>query len=164
MLSSFYSEEPAAEEPAAEEPAAEEPAAEEPAPEEPAAEEPAAEEPAAEEPTEEEPSADEPAAEEPAEEPEVEELEDYETPLGLPEENPEPEKKVFIFTSNDGVTAGLTSRIEGFEGYEVRYQWECDKHDGAGFQEVSGANGSSYTFAATAENLTWEWRLSVYFH
>ena len=63
-----------------------------------------------------------------------------------------------------GEPVTLTSRIEGFDGYEIRYQWECDKHDGSGFRDVSGATGSSYSFSASAESLSWDWRLSVYFH
>ena len=43
------------------------------------------------------------------------------------------------------------------------YQWECDKHDGAGFIEVEGANDSVYSYGATVETLRWDWRLSVYY-
>ena len=62
-----------------------------------------------------------------------------------------------------GEQVHLTSKLEGFEGYTIRYQWECDKHDGAGFQDVNGANSSDYTFSASAETLNWDWRLSVYY-
>ena len=76
--------------------------------------------------------------------------------------------KVTIFSSRKrvmevGETVLLTSRIEGFEGYEIRYQWECDKHDGAGFRDVDGANESEYGFSASADSLSWDWRLSVYY-
>lgn len=175
---------PAEETPAEETPAEETPAEEIPAEEIPAEEIPAEETPAVETPTEEDPSEDmpeseEPAGEEPAdeetteeeseEEPGNEQIEDYETPLGLPMENPELGMKVSIFTSRGstiqvGDAIRLTSKIEGFDGYEIRYQWECDKHDGAGFRDVSGANGSSYSFSASADNLKWDWRLSVYYH
>ena len=60
-----------------------------------------------------------------------------------------------------GETVRLTSKVEGFDGYELMYQWECDK--GNGFQEVRGANSDSYSFEASAESLSWNWRLAVYY-
>ena len=77
--------------------------------------------------------------------------------------------KVTIFSSHRrGMEAGetvlLSSRIEGFDGYEIRYQWECDKHDGRGFHDVDGANESEYGFIASADSLSWDWRLSIYYH
>ena len=130
-----------------------------------AAEEAVAEEtPAEVKPETDKPAAEEAVAEEKADDTELTEIEDYETPLGLPEmEEPKPEKKVMIFTTQNGNTVNLTSKLEGLDGYKVSYQWQCDKHDGAGFQDVSGANESTYSFSATSENLEWEWRLSVYF-
>lgn len=82
------------------------------------------------------------------------------------EEAVEPEKKVTIFTSRrvvmeEGETVNLTSKIEGFEGYEVMYQWECDQ--GNGFQPVEAANAATYAFTASAESLSWSWQLMVYY-
>ena len=82
------------------------------------------------------------------------------------EQDPEANMKVTIFTSRRtamkvGETVYLTSKLEGFDGYELKYQWECDK--GAGFEPVSGANGDSWSFEASAESLGWYWRLSVYY-
>ena len=118
--------------------------------EEPAeAEEPAEEEPTeAEEPAEKEPVAEEPVAEEP-----------------VAEEEPV-EKKVTIFSSrrtvmNDGEEIYLTSKIEGFDGCEVIYQWECDQ--GEGFRNIQDANGDTYMFIASVETLSWKWRLTVYY-
>ena len=77
-----------------------------------------------------------------------------------------PEMKVLIFSSrrtqmSEGETVYLTSKLVGLDGYEIEYQWECDKHDGAGFRDVEGANSDTYTFNATVETLSWDWRLSV---
>ena len=56
----------------------------------------------------------------------------------------------------------LTSLLEGFEDcIEIKYQWECDK--GNGFEAVEGGNGDSYSYAATAESMTWNFRLAVYY-
>ena len=74
-------------------------------------------------------------------------------------------KKVTIFTDRKAVmTEGdkvtLTSKLEGFDDCaEVRYIWKVDK--GNGFEEIPGANKSSYTFEATAETLSWNWHLTV---
>ena len=57
----------------------------------------------------------------------------------------------------------LSCKLEGFEGREiVKYQWKCDKHDGAGFVEISGANSDTYSFSASVESLSWDWYLSVF--
>ena len=92
-----------------------------------------------------------------------------EVPAEEEAEDPTANMKVTIFTSRRktvrvGEPVTLTSRIEGFDGFEIRYQWECDKHDGAGFLDVSGADEDSYTFSASAESMSWDWRLSVYYY
>lgn len=92
-----------------------------------------------------------------------------EVPAEEEAEEPTANMKVTIFTSRRktvrvGEPVTLTSRIEGFDGFEIRYQWECDKHDGAGFLDVSGACEDSYTFSASAESMSWDWRLSVYYY
>ncbi len=61
----------------------------------------------------------------------------------------------------EGETVVLTSEISGFDGYEIMYQWSCDK--GSGFQNVEGANSSTYSFSATKESLSWDWKLDVYY-
>ncbi len=85
---------------------------------------------------------------------------------GLPEkETPEaPQMKVTIFTSRravmtPGETVTLTSLLEGFEGYTVTYQWQCDK--GSGFADVPGAVEAAYEFTADIESLSWDWMLIV---
>ena len=53
----------------------------------------------------------------------------------------------------------LTSRLQGFDGYELKYVWECDK--GEGFAPVENGDSEDYAYIATAESLTWRWRLKV---
>ena len=74
---------------------------------------------------------------------------------------------VVIFSSRrsvvmPGETIYLTSKISGFDNYEVSYQWQCDK--GNGFEDVSGATSDSYSFAASVETLSYDWRLAIYYH
>lgn len=107
----------------------------------------------------------EPVAEEAATEQAVEESAE-ETSEETTEEAVQPEMKVTIFTSRrvvmeEGETVNLTSKIEGFDGYEVLYQWECDQ--GSGFQPVEAANAATYAFTANAESLSWGWQLMVYY-
>ena len=61
----------------------------------------------------------------------------------------------------EGETVNLTSKLEGFEGLELLYQWECDQ--GEGFQPVQGANADTYAFTASADSLGWGWQLMVYY-
>lgn len=79
---------------------------------------------------------------------------------------PAPNFKVTIFSSRrsvmtPGETVYLTSKLEGFEGYEIRYQWQCDK--GNGFEDVPDADGDTYSFSASVETLGYDWRLAVYY-
>ena len=55
----------------------------------------------------------------------------------------------------------LSSKLEGFDGYEVFYQWECDK--GEGFEKVEDADQDFYMFNANVDSLSWNWRLTVYY-
>ena len=79
-------------------------------------------------------------------------------------EETETPKKVTIFTSRrvvmeEGETVTLTSKLEGFEGLELMYVWKVNK--GEGFEEVEGANEATYSFEASAETLSWGWKLTV---
>ena len=61
---------------------------------------------------------------------------------------------------NEPVT--LTGVLENIENHtDIQYIWEVDKHDGNGYVPVEGATGLTHTFPATAESLSWSWRLSV---
>ena len=76
-------------------------------------------------------------------------------------------KKVAIFSSRKsrmtlGERVTLSSHLEGFEDCEsIAYQWQCDKGDGQGFQDVPGAVEPSYSFSADLDSLSWSWRLKV---
>lgn len=102
--------------------------------------------------------------EEEAEEPMEEEPEDLEEVLiNVIEED---EKKVYIYCTRSKVMSlgdpvRLTSQTEGLDGYDVRYQWQVDQHDGSGFRNVPYANGDTYTFDASVETLSWSWTLQV---
>lgn len=88
------------------------------------------------------------------------------TPETAPDATPAPNFKVMIFSSRrsvmaPGETVYLTSKLEGFEGYEIKYQWQCDK--GEGFVDVENANEDTYAFEASTETLSYDWRLAVYY-
>ena len=76
-----------------------------------------------------------------------------------------PVRKVTVYTSLGssiklGDTIYLTARLEGFEDCgELMYQWECNK--GSGFLPVEGATSLTTSYIATAESLSWAWRLRV---
>lgn len=64
-----------------------------------------------------------------------------------------------------GETIHLTSTLIGFDWCSgIQYQWECDKNDEFGFQPIFGATLDHYEFPATAETLTWSWRLVVHYN
>lgn len=88
------------------------------------------------------------------------------TPIPDPEATVEPEFKVTIFTSRrtvmaPGETVYLTSKLEGFEGYTVSYQWQYDR--GNGFEDVPGATADTYEFEASVETLSYDWSLLVFY-
>ena len=83
-----------------------------------------------------------------------------------PAGDPAANMKVTIFSSRRtvmkaGETVVLTSKLEGFDGFEIKYQWECDK--GEGFQPVADGNADAYAFEASQETLSWDWRLTVFY-
>ena len=83
------------------------------------------------------------------------------------DESAEIEKKVTIFSSRrsimtPGETVWLTSKLEGFEDCEIIvYQWQYDR--GNGFEDIPDADEDTYSFAADAEWLNYDWRLMVYY-
>lgn len=84
-----------------------------------------------------------------------------------PVEEPLPaeERKVTITTSRgeyvtDGEPIYLESHLEGFGGLTVHYQWQVDKNDGEGWQDV-GADRDYHMFVATRESVMYSWRLIV---
>jgi hypothetical protein len=77
-----------------------------------------------------------------------------------------PERTVTIRSSHgDVVTEGeiiyLTSKLKGFDGLDIAYQWQVDRGDGAGWVDVEGANRSKHMFVADKETITYSWRLIV---
>jgi hypothetical protein len=77
-----------------------------------------------------------------------------------------PERTVTIRSSQgDVVTEGeiiyLTSKLKGFDGLDIAYQWQVDRGDGAGWVDVEGANRSKHSFVATRETMSYSWRLIV---
>lgn len=90
---------------------------------------------------------------------------EFEAPA-LPEDpEAEDQTKVTIFSSrrsvmSPGETVYLTSKLEGFEGYDtILFQWQADR--GNGFEDIAGATEDTYSFAADAETLNYDWRLIV---
>jgi len=77
-----------------------------------------------------------------------------------------PERTVTIRSSQgDVVTEGeiiyLTSKLKGFDGLDIAYQWQVDRGDGAGWVDVEGANRSKHMFVADKETTQYSWRLIV---
>ena len=78
----------------------------------------------------------------------------------------QPERVVQIRSSQgDVVTEGeiiyLSSRLKGFDGLDIAYQWQVDRGDGAGWVDVEGANRSKHMFVADRETIQYSWRLIV---
>lgn len=106
----------------------------------------------------------EPQQEEKVEEPEPEEVFEDE-----PEEEKtegKPERKVLIKSSRgDTVVEGeiitLKSKLVGFDGVEVHYQWQVDRGDGTGWVDVEGATGPEHSFVARKDTILYSWRLTI---
>ena len=83
-----------------------------------------------------------------------------------PESEPMPERKVQIKSSRkdvvlEGEIITLYSRLIGFEGVEVHYQWQVDRGDGAGWEDVEGATGPEHSFVARKDTILYSWRLTI---
>ena len=77
-----------------------------------------------------------------------------------------PERTVTIRSSQgDVVTEGeiiyLTSKLKGFDGLDIAYQWQVDRGDGQGWVDVEGANRPKHMFVADRETIQYSWRLVV---
>ena len=64
-----------------------------------------------------------------------------------------------IVIENEIIT--LTSELIGFEGVEVRYQWQVDRGDGLGWVDVEGATGPQHSFVARRDTILYNWRLII---
>lgn len=106
----------------------------------------------------------EPQKEEEPEEPEPEEVFEDE-----PEEKTtegKTQRKVLIKSSRgdtviEGEIITLKSKLVGFDGVEVHYQWQVDRGDGEGWVDVEGANGPTHSFVARKDTILYSWRLTV---
>jgi hypothetical protein len=106
----------------------------------------------------------EPQKEEEPEEPEPEEVFEDE-----PEEKPtegKTQRKVLIKSSRgetviEGEIITLKSKLVGFDGVEVHYQWQVDRGDGEGWVDVEGATGPEHSFVARKYTILYSWRLTI---
>lgn len=82
------------------------------------------------------------------------------------EENGEPQRYVRIYTSQgkvvtEGEIIRLTSELVGFDGLDYTLQWQWDKGEGAGWEDIPDATRDSFTFIASKETIKYSWRLLV---
>ncbi len=82
-----------------------------------------------------------------------------------PEENPDPKEVTILSSLGDTISLGepviLTGVLEDAEEFsDIIYIWEVDKGSGE-YEAVADANGPEYSFPATVESLSWNWRLRV---
>ena len=105
--------------------------------------------------------------EEPDEDDEDEGLEELDDDAGEVTEEPVEEKRRVVIRSSQGaiVTEGdqitLTSELYGFGDHLVEYQWQVDKGEGAGWEDINGGDRYKYTFIANRETIRYSWRLIV---
>lgn len=84
-----------------------------------------------------------------------------------PEEAPQNvPKRVTVFSSRgeetyEGQAIELQSVLEGFDGLEVTYQWQVDRGNGAGWEDVPRATHATYRFIANEETILYDWRVIV---
>lgn len=65
-----------------------------------------------------------------------------------------------VVKKNEFIT--LSSRLIGIDKSEVTsYQWQVDRGDGLGWVDIEGANSDKYIYTATAETISYKWRLIV---
>lgn len=106
----------------------------------------------------------EPQKEEEPDEPEPEEVFEDE-----PEEKTtegKTQRKVLIKSSRgetviEGEIITLKSKLVGFDGVEVHYQWQVDRGDGEGWVDVEGATGPEHSFVARKDTILYSWRLTI---
>ena len=82
------------------------------------------------------------------------------------QENGEPQRYVRIYSSQgkvvtEGEIIRLTSELVGFDGMNYTLQWQWDKGEGAGWEDIPNATRDSYTFIAGKETIKYSWRLLV---
>ena len=100
------------------------------------------------------------------EKPESEPVDDEPEEPEEEEEDPAAGRQVKIRSSRGDVVIEneiitLTSKLIGFDGVEVHYQWQVDRGDGAGWVDVEGATGPDHSFVARKDTILYSWRLTV---
>ena len=103
--------------------------------------------------------------EEPGDEEGIEELEEN---AGEVTTEPTVQKREVIIRSSqkDIVTAGdqitLSSELRGFgDDEQVTYQWQVDRGEGNGWEDVEGATKDKHVFIADRTTIRYSWRLIV---
>ena len=76
------------------------------------------------------------------------------------------QRKVLIKSSRgdtviEGEIITLKSKLVGFDGVEVHYQWQVDRGDGEGWVDVEGATGPEHSFVARKDTILYSWRLTI---
>jgi len=61
----------------------------------------------------------------------------------------------------EGEIITLKSKLVGFDGVEVHYQWQVDRGDGEGWVDVEGATGPEHSFVARKDTILYSWRLTI---
>ena len=100
------------------------------------------------------------------EKPESEPVDDEPEEPEEEEEDPAAGRQVKIRSSRGDVVIEneiitLTSKLIGFDGVEVHYQWQVDRGDGAGWVDVEGATGPDHSFVARKDTILYSWRLTI---
>ena len=78
-----------------------------------------------------------------------------------------PQKSLSIWSNAKSVMevgeiVTLSSKLTGFEDCtDIRYQWQ--RSHGGAWEDIPGATGSSYSFAASIESLEYDYSLLVYY-
>ena len=101
-------------------------------------------------------------AEESEPEPDKDEFEDEDEP----ENGASAERQVKIRSSRGDVVIEneiitLYSKLIGFDGVEVHYQWQVDRGDGEGWVDVEGATEPNHSFVARKDTILYSWRLTI---
>ena len=76
------------------------------------------------------------------------------------------QRKVLIKSSRgetviEGEIITLKSKLVGFDGVEVHYQWQVDRGDGEGWVDVEGATGPEHSFVARKDTILYSWLLTI---
>ena len=64
-----------------------------------------------------------------------------------------------VVIENEIIT--LYSKLIGFDGVEVHYQWQVDRGDGEGWVDVEGATEPNHSFVARKDTILYSWRLTI---